>query len=381
MKRAAILCAVLFILAPLPVWGGEDISGELIQSYSELYGQQLEQGAGELLSSGVPYAEGFNLSELISRIAAGEIPIEPKALAKELLYALFGGVVSAARTMAAVVAVVMLSSLLSGITDGFSQSGAGKAAYYVCFMTVTALAASAFYDCVSTAASTIENLGLFMACIVPVMVTALLASGAVISAAAIEPTLIGIIQISVALIKNIFVPLVMVGTGLGIINSMSESLKTTRLITLVNSWVKYGLSVSLTIFAAFAGLRSIAASGADALTLKLTKFASSNLIPVVGGILSDSVETVIRCSAVIKNAVGIGGVVLVFFIAVTPIINIISVMVVFRITAAFCEPVASKSMAECISCMANGISMAFSMLVAVKVMFIIIITIMINISV
>ncbi len=49
MKRAAILCAVLFILAPLPVWGEEDISGELIQSYSELYGQQLEQGAGELL--------------------------------------------------------------------------------------------------------------------------------------------------------------------------------------------------------------------------------------------------------------------------------------------------------------------------------------------
>ena len=125
----------------------------------------------------------------------------------------------------------------------------------------------------------------------PIMITALLSSGAIVSATSLEPVLLTVIEAALTLIKSIFMPLVMVGTGLGTINALSANLKTTRLVSLINNTVKYGLSVLLTVFVAFAGLQSIASSGADALTLKLTKFASSNLIPVVGGILSESVET------------------------------------------------------------------------------------------
>ena len=194
----------------------------------------------------------------------------------------------------------------------------------------------------------------------PIMITALLSSGAIVSATSLEPVLLTVIEAALTLIKSIFMPLVMVGTGLGTINALSANLKTTRLVSLINNTVKYGLSVLLTVFVAFAGLQSIASSGADALTLKLTKFASSNLIPVVGGILSESVETVLNCSSVIKNSVGVVGVILVFFIAVMPIVNIIAAMLTFRLVAAFCEPIADKSLVECISCMANGISMVFS---------------------
>ncbi|MFQ9887660.1 MAG: stage III sporulation protein AE [Monoglobus pectinilyticus] len=388
MKHYTICCiiiaAVIIFFGSSAVMAeeqdGEDLSGELISGYSELYGEQIEGGAGEIINQSItPYANGMNIGEFIKRVASGEVPLNPIGIVKELLSALFGEMLGVTKNMLLVVAMVILSSVLSAVVTGFEKNETGKIAYYVCFIAVAGLASSTFYSCLEGASAAIENLTLFMRCIVPIMITALLSSGAIVSATSLEPVLLTVIEAALTLIKSIFMPLVMVGTGLGTINALSANLKTTRLVSLINNTVKYGLSVLLTVFVAFAGLQSIA-SGADALTLKLTKFASSNLIPVVGGILSESVETVLNCSSVIKNSVGVVGVILVFFIAVMPIVNIIAAMLTFRLVAAFCEPIAHKSLVECISCMANGISMVFSMLVSVSVMFIIIITVMINIS-
>ena len=387
MKHYTICCiiiaAVIIFFGSSAVMAeeqdGEDLSGELISGYSELYGEQIEGGAGEIINQSItPYANGMNIGEFIKRVASGEVPLNPIGIVKELLSALFGEMLGVTKNMLLVVAMVILSSVLSAVVTGFEKNATGKIAYYVCFIAVAGLASSTFYSCLEGASAAIENLTLFMRCIVPIMITALLSSGAIVSATSLEPVLLTVIEAALTLIKSIFMPLVMVGTGLGTINALSANLKTTRLVSLINNTVKYGLSVLLTVFVAFAGLQSIASSGADALTLKLTKFASSNLIPVVGGILSESVETVLNCSSVIKNSVGV--VILVFFIAVMPIVNIIAAMLTFRLVAAFCEPIAHKSLVECISCMANGISMVFSMLVSVSVMFIIIITVMINIS-
>lgn len=389
MKKV-VICLVLFIALPtffsqLSVFSENDDNGnitdEILSEYGNLYAAQIESGAGSIINDALlPYQRGFNLEEFIKRISSGEVPLNPLGILKELIKSLLGQIIAVSKNMLVVVAIVVLSSVLTGMVTAFERNAAGQIAYYVCFIAIAALCSSVFYDCLSSAMLAIENLSVFMRCIVPVMITALITCGAIVSATALEPVLITVIEISVTMIKSVFMPLVMIGTGLSIINAMSSDLKTTKLITLINSTVKYGLSVILTVFVTFAGLQSIASSGADTLTLRLTKFASSNLIPVVGGILSESVETVMNCSNVIKNSVGVIGVILLFFIAIMPILNIVAALLVFRLVAAFCEPIADKSIVDCVSGMADGISSAFSMLVAVTVMFIIIITVMINIS-
>ena len=50
------------------------------------------------------------------------------------------------------------------------------------------------------------------------------------------------------------------------------------------------------------------------ITAKTTKAAVSNFIPVVGKILGDAVDTVIGCSNILKNAVGIVGVIIILSI-------------------------------------------------------------------
>ncbi len=382
IKTAIILATAVMIFCGAAYAEEPSAPQDLVDEYLGIYGERLDEGAGGVIFDAVtPYADGFSIGELLSRIAAGDVPFDLRSLAGELFRALTGKMLYAAKNMAGVLAAAVLSAFLANSVSGFERGAAFKAASYVCFIAVASMAASVFYGCLVSASSAIENLAVFMRCAVPVMMTALLSSGAAVSAAALEPTLLAIIEIAVSLIRSVFVPLVMIGAGLGTVNAMSEGLKTARLVEFINGAVKYGLSVILMIFTAFSGLRGIAASGADALTLKLTKFASSNLIPLVGGILSDSVETVMRCGAVIKNALGVLGIIVVFFIALTPVIEIVSALIVFRLAAALCEPISEKSVTECLSVMADGIAAVFSMLAAVSIMFIIMLTVMINISV
>lgn len=385
LKKIGLILIFAVAVTAFPAAAEEqpaDYGGEILGGYADLYGGRIESGVGGLISDAVsPYAEGFSIREFLSRAAAGEIDLNLKSVLAEAGRALFGRVTAAAKSMAGVLGAAILGAFLTGTVSGFEKSGAFKAASYACLIAAASIASTVFYECLEQVVESVESLAVFMRCVVPVMIAALMSSGAVVSASALEPSLLAVIEISVTLIKSLFLPLVMIGAGIGIVNSMSEEIKTGRLIGFINGFVKYGLSVLLTIFVAFAGLRSVAASGADALTLKLAKFASSNLIPLVGGILSDSVETVLRCGTVIKNALGVLGIAAVAFIVLTPIIEIAAALIVFRLTAALCEPISSKSVTECLSCMADGIAAALSMLISVSVMFIIMLTVMINISV
>ena len=213
-----------------------------------------------------------------------------------------------------------------------------------------------------------------MRIIVPVMIGALTASGAAISAATLEPSMLGMIEIAVWITETVFVPAVMISAALNIVNGMSDKFKTDRMIKLLNNAVKWGM----TVFVSLVGLKSIASSGADGLAIKLSKFAASNLIPVVGGILSESVETVMNCSALIKNTVGIVGIICLALIALRPILKIAAILILFRISAALAEPVSDPKIITCISRLGDSISVLFSILAAVTVMFIIVVTIMIN---
>lgn len=212
----------------------------------------------------------------------------------------------------------------------------------------------------------------------PIVITTLLTSGAIVSASVFEPALITIVEIAVMVIQTLFIPLVMISTAMNIVNNLSDQFKTQRMVKFMNQCVKWGLSIMLTVFVSVAGIQSIASAGADGLTVKLTKFAASNLIPVVGGILSESVETVMNCSVLIKNSVGVLGIICLAVIAVTPLLKIAAVLIIFRLTAAIAEPVSEPKIITCISELANSISVLFSMLAASTVMFIIVLTIVIN---
>jgi stage III sporulation protein AE len=82
------------------------------------------------------------------------------------------------------------------------------------------------------------------------------------------------------------------------------------------------LKAILYIFVGYIGISGIISGAADQTAIKATKLTISGMIPVVGGILSDASETLLVSVGVIKNTVGIYGMLSIICIVILPFLKI-----------------------------------------------------------
>ena len=181
----------------------------------------------------------------------------------------------------------------------------------------------------------------------------------------------------------------------GILKSITDGLNN-KSVAQITYYIQYILIVTL-VMTSFAGiitmvkesiqnfvgvtsLEGTLSSSIDGITAKTTKTAVSSFIPVVGKILGDAVDTVMGCSVILKNALGIVGVIIIIGICIIPIIKLVTLMTVYYLGAALCEPIADGKIIKLLTHMGDTFKLLLAILSSVSVMLIIGITLVIKIS-
>jgi stage III sporulation protein AE len=128
------------------------------------------------------------------------------------------------------------------------------------------------------------------------------------------------------------------------------------------------------------------ASGAitDGVTIRTAKYVTGNFVPVVGRMFSDASETVVGASLLVKNAVGITGVVILVLLCAFPAVKILVLALIFKASAAILQPMGDSPIIQCLQTIGKNMIYVFAALAAVGFMFFLAITIIItagNISV
>lgn len=80
----------------------------------------------------------------------------------------------------------------------------------------------------------------------------------------------------------------------------------------------------------------------DGITAKTAKTVVSSAIPVVGKILGDAVDSVLGCGVILKNAVGIVGVIVVIGICIMPIIKLTILTLAYKLLSIISQPIADE---------------------------------------
>ena len=120
------------------------------------------------------------------------------------------------------------------------------------------------------------------------------ATGSFISANSIGPILLFLITFIGNIISNIFIPIILVSTVLSIVSQISDKVQISNLSKFLKSSVIWTLGISLTIFVGVLSLEGTLGSSVDGITAKTAKAVVSSSIPVVGKLLGETVDAVIR---------------------------------------------------------------------------------------
>ena len=106
----------------------------------------------------------------------------------------------------------------------------------------------------------------------------------------------------------------------------------------------------------------------------------TNFIPVVGKVLGDSVETVLGSLNILKNGLGIIGVIVIVTICLIPIVKIAVLMGMYYLVSAIIEPICDSKIVKCINHVGDSMKMLLAIITSISVMYIVAITLVVKMS-
>lgn len=270
--------------------------------------------------------------------------------------------------------------MLKAISEGLENKTVSQVTYYVQYILLVALIMTNFSEVITMIKESIQNLVGFSYTLIPLLLTLMMTTGNIASASMIQPVLLILITFIGSVISNFLLPMVLIGTSLGIVSKISSRIQVDKIAKFMKSGVVWILGISLTLFVGILSLEGNLTSSVDGVTAKTAKAAVSTVIPVVGKILGDSVDAVIGCASILKNAVGLVGVIVVIAICVMPILKLTVLTITYYLASAVCEPIADEKIVSLLSQMGDTFKVLLAMLISVSIMLIIGIAIVVKIS-
>lgn len=321
---------------------------------------------------------GTDYHHLLDAAIKGEI--DNKALGNSILDKLGKETISSIRTISLIIIVIVIHSIIKSISEGLENKSVAQITYYVQYILIATLIMTNFADIITMVKESVNQLVQLANLLVPILMTLILTTGSIASANMLQPILLFLITFIGNFINAIIIPILLVSTAIGILSKISDRIPLDKLSKFLKSSIIWVLGVVLTLFVSLVSIEGSLSSSVDGITAKTAKAAVSNFIPVVGKILGDAVDTVIGCSGILKNALGMVGVIVIIGIVSLPIIKLTVLMSIYYLTAAICQPIADTKIVKLIEQMGDTFKLLLAIITSIAVMLIIGVTLVVKIS-
>lgn len=287
MRRALLVIAALILLLPLRT-GAEGVS--------DMYGA-LPDGVRDSLPDRLENDISENGESAVASLGAEYIA----SLAVSALKAAFAYSV---KPLAAVIGVLLLSALLN--SAGAAAAG-GEAVALSSAVSVTVTLFGAITPLFKLTSDTLSGIGLIMKGILPVM-TGIYAMSGNITAASVNSTwLMLLLTFLETLTESLLMPLLCTCTGFIAVTTLSRFTGAPDM-SGVSGELKKALTFLLaaagTVFTTVMAHQTALAKSADSVALRSLKFASGNMIPVIGGALGEAADGYLAGVSLIRSASG-----------------------------------------------------------------------------
>lgn len=254
--------------------------------------------------------------------------------------------------------------MLTGLAEGAAACGTGKTVQAVpvaAALAITAVSVTDANTLIGLGKEVIEKMELFSKALLPTVAAAMAASGSPGGAAARQLAVMLFSDVLMSLINRVLLPLVYayIATCTAYAAVGNEGLK--RIASTLKWVVTSILTVVLLAFVGYLTVSGVIAGTTDAITLKAAKFTVSSVVPVVGGILSDAAETVLAGAGILKNSVGVFGMLAVLGMCVVPFLQLGVHYLMYKVASALSATVADSRVAGLIDSIGGAFGLVLGM--------------------
>ena len=268
-----------------------------------------------------------------------------------------------------IILLCVLSSTLSRFSSKLSGGSTENIIRFVSYSAVLVLLISSLYTLADTVKNLVGTISNFMNVIFPVMVTLLTVIGGGGSAGLFSPYLAILSSVVVNGLNAIIIPVFFACVTLSVVGNLTDSVKLDGIRKFLKSSCDWLLGLGFGVFCTFLGGQSIITGGVDGVTIKATKFALSSYVPILGGYLSDGFDIVLAGSVLIKNAIGITGIFLIFSIILGPVLKMIIFSLMLKLTSGIVQTLGEQKITDLLTSVSSTVSMLITFVLGVAFVF------------
>ncbi len=317
----------------------------------------------------------FDFKSYVGKLLSGGEGISTKGAIQDLFTALGKEFGANKGALLKLLMIAIVAAVFTNFTNIFENNQVGETSFYITYLLLFTTITGTFVTATAVASDAISAVLSFMKALLPTyfMSIAFCTSKAT-TLIFYESALVLITVVDVVLVK-IMIPLINIYMVITLVNNLAKEDLLSKFAELLESIIKWSMR---TLFIAVVGFNTIQGlivpasnSVKKTLAIKFTK-----AIPGIGNSLNSVAETVMGAGTLIKNAIGVTGLVVILVICALPLVKLIVTMIIYKLGVAIVQPISDKRVVACISGAANAAGLLVYVVSIAAVLFMVTIAIL-----
>ena len=308
---------------------------------------------------------------MVLAVAYGEARIDADSVFSLFTDSLKKRVTEKIGLVVALLGVGLLSGLADLLISGGEKNSIREVSSFLCQGVAVGIVVYTLSNMASTTKNGISGAVDFIEVSNPTLAVMLTASGSSMVSGAISPLMTFLTSTVAKLLQTIVLPLALSGGVLAIVNNLSGRKQVGELQSLAKEASKWTVGLIFTLYIGITAITGLSISSTNGLSLRTAKFAVEKFVPIIGGAASGTIDTVLFCAQLVKNAAGVTAIIVSIGYAAVPLIELLGTMIVLRASAALCEPIADSRIVSMLKEVAESSKYLFAAMFGIVLMFII----------
>lgn len=284
------------------------------------------------------------VKEKLIQILNGEYFVNYTSLFTSILSIFFLDIREILPLIFTLLAIGILSNLISELKH--ENSSVGDIVYFVCFSIMVITILFVFKDLLILTSEAISTIVKQMQVVFPLLITMLTSIGSISSVSIYNPMVAVLTTIVSLVFEKFLYPVFIVMFLFAILGNLSKTIKLDKFQSFLSSTFKWVVGLIFTLFAGFLSIQGISAGKFDSISIKATKFAVKSYIPIIGSYISDGMDFLVLGSVLVKNSIGLIGILVLFVSIISPIISILVIKLGMHLSSAVLEMAGNSRMSN-----------------------------------
>ena len=305
----------------------------------------------------------LSFSDLVLELLQGKLPSGISGLWGEVWRLLFSYLGGQKQLAVQILLIALFSAVCTNFIRVFENSQIADISFYMMYLLIGTLLIGAFAEMQALTVNTLKSLFQFVTLLLPAYVVTIVFSAGSISALGFyELTLLSVHILQLLFIKMVL-PLIQIYVVFLFFNQLTQEDLFSQASEFLKTLLEWILKTTTAILVGLQTIQCLVAPAVD--TLKnSTAHRIVKALPGVGGLMDSAAETIAGSALVIKNAVGVAGMIVVLLICLLPFLKLGLSVLLFRLLCAMLQPISEKRMVDCIRSFSDGVMLLMKTMLA-----------------